>query len=101
PPLGFAAQLDQLEHFFDPRKREPGCERERTQVVATAAAGVEVVRFEYRSDPADRLLELPVAAAEDERLACRRLRQPQEQPQRRRLAGAVGAEEAGHRAPLE
>src|SRR5262249_46022128 len=59
PPLGFAAQLDQLEHFFDPRKREPGCERERTQVVATAAAGGEVVRFEYRSDPGEPAAGVP------------------------------------------
>src|SRR6266540_2821081 len=48
-----------------------------------------------------RVLELLVVAAEDKCLACRGLREPEQQPQGRRLAGSVGPEEAGDRPPLE
>jgi hypothetical protein len=62
---------------------------------------VEVRRLEDRPDPSDRVLEVAVPAAEDERLAGVRLGQSQEQPERRRLARAVRAEEAGHRSSRE
>jgi hypothetical protein len=70
-------------------------------VVAAAAGWVEVVRLEHRPDLANRLFQLAVAAPEDERLAGRWLGQPQQHAQRRRFAGAVGAEVAGDRPRLE
>ena len=62
---------------------------------------MEVGRLEHRADPKRRPLELRVGLAEDERVAARRLREPEQHAQRRRLAGAVRAEEAGDRARLE
>jgi len=59
-------------------------------MVAAAAGGVEVGRLEHRADAPDRLFELAVAVAEHERLTGGRLGQSQQQPERRRLAGAVG-----------
>jgi hypothetical protein len=70
-------------------------------VVAPAPGWVEVVRLEHRPYVMDRLLELAIAAPGHERLAGCRLGHAQEQAQRRRLAGAVGAEIAGDRASLE
>jgi hypothetical protein len=51
--------------------------------------------------PAGRSLQRPVRAAEDQGLALGRVGQPEEQPQRGRLARAVGTEEATHRARAE
>jgi hypothetical protein len=62
---------------------------------------VKVVRLQHCAHLPRRLLELAVAAAEDERLARARLGQPEQQAQGRRLASAVGPEIACHRAPLE
>ena len=56
---------------------------------------MEVVGFEHRADPTRRVVEVAVEAAEHERFARRRLREPEKQPKRGRLARAVRAEEAG------
>jgi hypothetical protein len=98
---GHPAELDQLEHLLDPAERQAGRERERSQVVATAAAGMEVARLQDGTDELDRLLQLAVAAAEDERLPSRRLGQAQQQPERRGLAGTVRAEVPGDRARVQ
>ncbi len=91
----------EFQHRLDPPDRELSREGERAQVVAAVASRVEIARLEHRPDPADRLVELSVAAAEDVRVAGRRFCEPQEQSQRRRLAGTIGAEKAGDGAPLE
>jgi hypothetical protein len=62
---------------------------------------VEVVRLEHRSDPPCRVVEVAVEASEHERLARRRLREPEEHAKRGRLAGAVRAEEAGDGSRLQ
>ena len=105
-PLDAAAsrrvELDQPQHLLDPRvAADPTARAERAQVVAARAARVEVGRLEHRADPQRGPLERRVGLAEDERAAARRRREPEQHPQRRRLAGAVRAEEAGDRARLE
>jgi hypothetical protein len=70
-------------------------------MVAPRASGVKVVRLEHRADPTRRVIELAIAAAEDERLARGRFGEPEQQPQGGRLTGAVGAEEAGDGARAE
>ena len=70
-------------------------------MVAAGTAGVEVGGFERSTDPAARVCKLDVGAAEDERPAARWRYEPDDHPQRRRLAGAVRAEESRDRAPLE
>ena len=100
-PVGGSLELDQLQQFLDAVKSDAGRERERPQVVAARAPRIEVARFEQCPDPAGRLVELAVALAEHQRLAGGRLRQPEQQPQGGRLAGAVGAKEASDRAALE
>src|SRR5262249_39009752 len=97
PPLGRVAQLNEVEYLLDPGERKLGGECEHPEVIAAAAGGVEVVRFEHRSDAADRLLELAVATAEDERLARGWLGQAEQHAQRGGLSGAVRAEVAGDR----
>ena len=68
--------------------------REGAQVVAAAAARVQHPAVEQRADRARRVVELPVGAAVDRRGAAGRVDEPEQHPQRRRLAGAVGPEEA-------
>ena len=75
---------------------------EDAQVVAAGATGVEVRRLERRADrrASGRGMSL-VGAARDRRGARRRADQPEQHPQGRRLAGAVGPEEAGDPARLD
>src|SRR5215207_11200242 len=94
-------QLDEVQHLLDSAGRDLRCKREPAQVVAPGASGMEVARLEHRSDPARRVVELMITPAEDERFASGRLGEPEQQPQRGRLAGAVRAEEACDRAGAE
>ena len=107
-------QLDELEHLIDPLPRRPlaseepvvvagVAEREcqREEMVVARSARVEVGSLEHRPDAARRPLEILVAAAEDQRPTGGRLDEVEQHPKRCRLAGAVRAEEAGHRAALE
>ena len=96
-PVGGLLELDELEQLVNPGIRNRGRERERAQMVAAGATRIEVARFEHSTDPARRMHELPVGATEDERLPGRRAREAEQQPQGRRLAGAVGTEEPGDR----
>src|SRR5262249_10437257 len=63
--------------------------------------GVDVHALPPPPPPPRRLVELPVAAAEEECLARCRLGQPEQQPQGGGLAGAVRAEEPGDGAGAE
>ncbi len=71
------------------------------QVVATGAAGVEVRRLEGRADDRERVGDVGVALAVDRRRAGAGADEAEQHPQRRRLARAVGAEEAGDAAGLD
>ena len=79
---------------------EPGV-GEHPQVVAAAAAGVEVGGLEGRADGRLRGREVDVALAVDGRGAAGRVDETEQHPQRGGLAGAVGAEEAGDPAGLD
>jgi hypothetical protein len=70
-------------------------------MVAARAARVKVGRLEDRTDPQRRVLELGVGPVEQQRRAARRRSQAEQHAQRRRLPGAIGAEEARDRARLE
>ena len=69
-----SVEVDELQHLVHARVRETGREREREQVVAAGAPGMEVGRLEHRADPQRRPRELAVRLAEDERAAGRRAR---------------------------
>src|SRR5262249_47764793 len=99
--LGRAGELDQLEHLVDAVERDARCERERAQVIATAAGGMEVGRLEHCADLAERLVELAVTTTEDQRLSGCWLRQPEYQSEGRRLAGTVWTKKAGDGPSLE
>ena len=100
-PVLRRVELDQPQHLVDPRVGNPGRAGERAQVVAAGTAGVEVGRLEHRADAQRRPLQPRVRLAEHERAPARRLREAEQHPQRRRLASAVRAEEAGHGAGVE
>src|SRR5919106_6372752 len=65
-------------------------------MVTSASTGVEVRSLEYGSDLAGRMVESSVGLAVDGRSTGRRRDQPEQNPQRGRLPGSVGAKEAGH-----
>ena len=89
------------QHLVGARVGQARGARERQQVVAPGAAGVEVGRLEHGADAQRRTLELRVGLVEDERAPARRRREAEQHAQRRRLPGAVRAEEAVDRAGLE
>ncbi len=65
--------------------------------LASAAAAVHRLRVEQRADLAGSVRQFAVRVAADGDLARGRRVQTEDHPHRRRLAGAVGSEEAGHR----
>ncbi len=68
--------------------------------LAPAAAAVLGARVEQHADAVARVGKFAVAAAEHGRVAGVGLREPDQHPQRRGLAGAVRSEEPGHGAGL-
>jgi hypothetical protein len=70
-------------------------------MVAARAPRVKIGGLEHRADPQRRLAQLGIELVEDERAATRRHRQAEQHPQSRRLARAVGAQEARDRARVE
>ena len=96
-----SVELDQPEHFVDPRVGQVDGPAQGSQMVAPRAAGMEIGGFEHRADPQRRPLKLRVRHAEDERASARRLREAEQHAQRRRLPGAVRPEEARDRARFE
>jgi hypothetical protein len=96
-----AGQLDQREHLLDAGVGHADGLPEHPQVVARRTPRVKVGRLEYRPDPQRRPVELGVGAVEHERPPAARRGESQHHPQRRRLAGAVGAEKASDRAGFE
>lgn len=78
PPVGAFCELDQLEHLIDALGRDLGGEREGPQMIAAGPSGVEVVRLEQRPGPPGRLVEIAVAATEDECLTTGWLSKPKQ-----------------------
>ena len=70
-------------------------------MIAPRAARVQVGGLEHGADAGRRPLELGEPATEDERAAVGRLGEAEQHAQRRRLPGAVRAEEARDAAGLD
>ena len=100
-PLRGRGQLDEREHLLDPRRGQPGGGRLHAQVVSPGAAGMDLARLEHGADAMERPVELGIGDAEDGRAAGIGMDEPEHRAERRRLAGAVRAEEARDRARLD
>jgi hypothetical protein len=79
----------------------PSRGREDAQVVERGAAGVVAGRLEHRADVPDRVKQLVVTLAGEGGGARSRGHEPEQHPQGRRLAGAVGSEERRDRPGLD
>ena len=91
-------QAHHAEHLVDPAGRDAGQLGEREQVLARAAAAVHRLGVEQRAHLAGGVGELAEGVAADGGVARGRGVQAQNHAHRRRLAGAVGPQEAGDRA---
>ena len=87
-------EADQVDHLVDARAADAVGLGEREQVVVGRAAGVDGARLEHRADLVQRRGEVAVGASVDGDRARGGRVEPEDQTHRRRLAGAVGAEEA-------
>jgi hypothetical protein len=98
PAAGGVGQVHGLEHVRHPLLRGAGRAGEDPQVVAAPAAGVDGGVLEDGADHAARPRQLGVRPAADQGPPRGRAREAEEEPERRRLAGPVGAEERRHAA---
>ena len=89
-------QADEVDHVGDSALRDPVRLREREQMVVGVAAGVDGARLEERPDLVERGGMVSIVAPVDGDVAARRGVEAEDQAHRRRLAGAVRAEEARH-----
>ena len=100
-PVGGVVEPDGGEDLVDPAGGMPAGGGQDPQVVAGAAARMERGVLEHGADAGGGLLELVVALPVERRRSRRRPHEAEQRAQRRALAGAVGAEEAGHAAGLD
>ncbi len=91
-----SASPTRSEHLVHARPRDAGGLRVDGEVGRGRATGMEAGCLEHGADGLQRVVELGVAPAADRRVAVRRADEAEEDPQRRGLARAVRAEEAGH-----
>jgi len=89
PVLATIGEIDHREYFADPQRIRSAVAGQHLQIVRTGQIRVEAGRFDQRADA----VEVTGRPAEQPHAARRRPDQPQQHPQRRRLAGAVRAEE--------
>jgi len=101
PAVGGVGEPDAGQHLRDPLDRMPAGGGHHAEVVARRAAGVEGRVLEHRAHLAAGPLELLIAVTAEGRGARGRVDQPEQRPQRGALAGAVGAQEAGHAPGLD
>ena len=101
--LGAVAERDDLEHLVDALlAHRAGHAAQQAQVPARAHERVEGGVVDEAADVAQRALQLAGhAVAADLGVAARRVDEAQDQPDDRRLAGAVGAEKAEDVAPAD
>jgi hypothetical protein len=92
---GHRSELDAVEHRVDPRVGNACRRREHPQMVPPGALRVKVRRLEHRADRANRIPRQAVGPSLDRGRARRRVDEPEQDPQRRRLPGAVRPEEPG------
>lgn len=96
--VGHVGESDRLQDLSDPAVRDPVGARQPQQVVVGGAGGVEGLRVQQRADPLHRLAQVAVALPADGDAATGRPVEVQHHAHGRRLARAVRAQEAGHRA---
>jgi hypothetical protein len=94
-------QTDDAQHLRDPGTGDVVARGQRGQVRTAAAAGMERPGIEERADRLQRPGQVRVPDTADQSLAMVRGIQAQDHPHRRRLAGSVRAEEAGHHPRLD
>jgi hypothetical protein len=97
-PIRGNAHLDEIEHLVHARRRQSGEGGEGAQMVAPRASRMHSADLEVRSDRARRIRKLDERLPEDRRAPRGGPSQAEHHAQRRRLARAVGTEEAGDRA---
>ena len=88
-------QTDEVDQLVDAASRDAVRLREREQMVVRRTAGVDRARLEQRADLVQRRRMVAVVLAVHRHVAGGRRVEPEDQPHRRRLPGAVRAEEAG------
>jgi hypothetical protein len=93
-------RYDGREDLVHARRRQAARGGQHPKVIPARAPGVEGRALEAGADDLRRLGEPRVALLLYERRARRRVGEPEQDPQRRRLARAVGAEEAHRTAGL-
>jgi hypothetical protein len=87
------SEAHQVGHLVNPPGRETLRAGQPQQVVAPGPAGLQRARVQQRSDVAQRAPQARVRPPADQRRARIRCIQPQDDPHRGGLAGAVGADE--------
>jgi len=95
------AQADEVDQLVDTTPRDPVRLSHREQMVRGGASGVDRARFQQRPNFVQRSRVVAVVLAIDGDIARRRAVEPEDQAHRRRLPGAVRAEEAGDDAGLD
>ena len=88
-------EADEAEHLLDPALGHPHLQRGETEHLAAGPARVLGRGVEHDADVPTGVGQVAVGPTEDRRRPARRRRQAGHHPHRGRLAGPVGAEEAG------
>ncbi|EOY50370.1 hypothetical protein SLI_5662 [Streptomyces lividans 1326] len=94
-PLGHVLEAHHAEHLVHPAGRDAGQLGEAQQVVAGGPPAVHRLGVQERPDVARGVRQPAVRVAADGHVARRGVVQAQDHPHRRRLARAVGPQEAG------
>ena len=81
------------QQLVDARVRHARGLGERAQVIAAGAARMQHAAVQDGAHLVHGVVEVVIVGAEDRRAAVRRIDEPEQHPQRRRLARAVGPEE--------
>jgi hypothetical protein len=100
PPPRSVGEVDLGQHGIDAGRRYAVRAGQHPEVVAGGAAGVKAGRLEHRTHGECGPAKLGIRNAVDQRLAASGVHQPQDHPQRRRLAGSVRTKESGDGAGL-
>ena len=94
--LGDIRNSDETQHLVDATSRNAGGGGENAQVISTAAFAVIVRRLEHGAHTTHRRVELAIRLSVDRDTAGRRMDEPEQDPQRCRLARTVRPEETGN-----
>src|ERR1035437_221019 len=97
PPPARRLQLDGPQHLVCARVGNADGAAERSQMITSRAARMEIGGLKHRADRQGGTIEIGVRPAEHERPPARRGRQAEEHPHRGRLARTIRAEKARDR----